>query len=219
MFYFHNKIAFISKMAELGPRIPLERYDTEIIFQAVTGVMFTTFILGMFYRSASLYHPQRRAILHLKSIKRKIKEKNKSQEDTQPFFDISCLKSVTFRIILASASVSSFGLYSPLIYMVKFQIYETKITILHKLFRLFRLRPKVVWRAGKLSNFSCGSAPPGWLEPSFVVDYVSSDLKIVASVDSIFVRLVSCWLESASWPSIPSGMSSLPSRVLFNSFN
>ena len=148
-------------MAELGPRIPLERYDTEIIFQAVTGVMFTTFILGMFYRSASLYHPQRRAILHLKSIKRKIKEKNKSQEDTQPFFDISCLKSVTFRIILASASVSSFGLYSPLIYMVKFQIYETKITILHKLFRLFRLRPKVVWRAGKLSNFSCGSAPLG----------------------------------------------------------
>ena len=131
-------------MAELGPRIPLERYDTEIIFQAVTGVMFTTFILGMFYRSASLYHPQRRAILHLKSIKRKIKEKNKSQEDTQPFFDISCLKSVTFRIILASASVSSFGLYSPLIYMVKFQIYETKITILHKLFRLFRLRPRVV---------------------------------------------------------------------------
>ena len=219
MFYFHNKIAFISKMAELGPRIPLERYDTEIIFQAVTGVMFTTFILGMFYRSASLYHPQRRAILHLKSIKRKIKEKNKSQEDTQPFFDISCLKSVTFRIILASASVSSFGLYSPLIYMVKFQIYETKITILHKLFRLFRLRPKVVWRVGKLSNFSCGSALPGWLEPSFVVDYVSSDLKIVASVDSIFVRLVSCWLESASWPSIPSGMSSLPSRVLFDSFN
>ena len=97
--------------------------------------MFTTFVLGMFYRSASLYHPQRRAILHLKSIKRKIKEKNKSQEDTQPFFDISCLKSVTFRIILASASVSSFGLYSPLIYMVKFQIYETRITILHKLFR------------------------------------------------------------------------------------
>jgi len=86
--------------------------------QAVTGVVFSTFILGMFYRSASLYHPQRRAILHLKSIKRKIKEKNKSQEDTQPFFDVSCLKSVTFRIFLASTGVSSFGLYTPLIYMV-----------------------------------------------------------------------------------------------------
>merc|ERR1719323_2867345 len=60
--------------------------------QAVTGVVFTTFVCGMFYRSASLYHPQRRAILHLKSIKRKIKEKNKSQKDKQPFFDISCLR-------------------------------------------------------------------------------------------------------------------------------
>ena len=85
--------------------------------QAVTGVVFSTFILGMFYRSASLYHPQRRAILHLKSIKRKIKEKNKSQEDRQPFFDISCLRSVTFRIILVSAGVSSLGLYTPLIYL------------------------------------------------------------------------------------------------------
>ena len=61
----------------------------------------------MFYRSASLYHPQRRAILHLKSIKRKIKEKNKSQEDTQPFFDVSCLKSVTFRIFLVGLNEES----------------------------------------------------------------------------------------------------------------
>ena len=92
---------------------------TPICLQAVTGVVFITFILGLFYRSASLYHPQRRAILHLKSIKRKIKEKNKSQEDRQPFFDISCLKSVTFRIILLSTGVSSFGLYTPLIYLVR----------------------------------------------------------------------------------------------------
>ena len=54
----------------------------------------------------------------MKTQKRKIKEKNKSQEDKQPFFDISCLKSITFRIILASTSVSSFGLYNPLIYLV-----------------------------------------------------------------------------------------------------
>ena len=99
----------------VNPRPPL-------YLQAVTGVVFITFILGLFYRSASLYHPQRRAILHLKSIKRKIKEKNKSQEDRQPFFDISCLKSVTFRIILLSTGVSSFGLYTPLIYLVRSQL-------------------------------------------------------------------------------------------------
>ena len=65
--------------------------------QAVTGVVFLTFLLGTFYRSASLYHPQRRAILHLKSQKRKIKskdkDKNKMMDDTPPFFDFTTLKS------------------------------------------------------------------------------------------------------------------------------
>ena len=75
----------------------------------------------MFYRSASLYHPQRRAILHLKSQKRKIKEKNKNKDDRPPFFDITCLKSVTIRILLVSAGVSSLGMNTPLIYLVGFQ--------------------------------------------------------------------------------------------------
>ena len=96
--------------------------------QAVTGLVFLSFILGLFYRSASLYHPPRRAILHLKSIKRKIKEKNKSQEDRQPFFDISCLRSITFRIILVSAGVSSLGLYTPLIYLVSEDESASKLT-------------------------------------------------------------------------------------------
>ena len=73
---------------------------------------------GLFYRSASLYHPQRRAILHLKSQKRKIKEKNKSKADQPPFLDTSSLKSVTIRIIALSVGVASFGLHTPLIFLV-----------------------------------------------------------------------------------------------------
>ena len=34
--------------------------------QVVTGATTVAFFLGLFYRSATLYHPQRRAILHLK---------------------------------------------------------------------------------------------------------------------------------------------------------
>ncbi|XP_039754602.1 monocarboxylate transporter 10-like isoform X2 [Pararge aegeria] len=87
--------------------------------QAVTGVVFVTFILGMFYRSASLYHPQRRAILHLKNqnkIKRKMKDRNKS-DDRQPFFDFSTLRSKTVRILLMSTGISAFGINTPIFYL------------------------------------------------------------------------------------------------------
>ena len=103
--------------------------------QALTVVVFSTFILGtnicsniqeiivihlgIFYRSATLYHPQRRAILHLKTQKRKIKDKNKSLNDTPPFFDLSCLKSRTIQIILLSTGVSALGVNGPINYLVK----------------------------------------------------------------------------------------------------
>jgi hypothetical protein len=84
--------------------------------QVVTGAISVTFILGTFYRSASLYHPQRRAILHIKNQKRKIKDKNKI-EDKIPFFDFSTLKSKTVRILLISTGISAFGINTPLFYL------------------------------------------------------------------------------------------------------
>ena len=84
----------------------------------MTGVVFITFVLGTFYRSASLYHPQRRAILHLKNQKRKIKEKNR-HEEKPPLFDITTLKSRTIQILLVSISLSSFGITTPIIYLVR----------------------------------------------------------------------------------------------------
>lgn len=101
----HIRIFYYSK---IGWRLGL---------QAVTGVIFLTFILGTFYRSASLYHPQRRAILHLKNQKRKIKDKNKAA-DRPPFFDFSTLKSKTVRILLVSTGISAFGINTPIFYLV-----------------------------------------------------------------------------------------------------
>ncbi|XP_064089838.1 uncharacterized protein LOC135203791 [Macrobrachium nipponense] len=72
--------------------------------------------MGTFYRSASLYHPQRRAILHLKNQKRKVKEKNR-QDDKPPFFDLTTLRSRTVQILLVSIGLSSFGITTPIIYL------------------------------------------------------------------------------------------------------
>ncbi|XP_057373897.1 uncharacterized protein LOC130694805 isoform X2 [Daphnia carinata] len=91
--------------------------------QAVTGLVLLTFILGSCYRSASLYHPQRRAILHLKNQRKKIKEKNK-HEEKPPFFDFTSLKSRTIQTIMVSTASIAAGIYTPLIYLG----YETEKT-------------------------------------------------------------------------------------------
>lgn len=80
----------------------------------VTLNVLLTFFLGLFYRSAALYHPQRRAILHLKNQRRKVKDKNR-QNNRTPFFDTKTLRSQTVRIILLSSGFAAFGIYIPII--------------------------------------------------------------------------------------------------------
>ena len=91
--------------------------------QVLTLVLSSTFFFGMFYRSASLYHPQRRAIMHLKNQKRKIKikkeDKSKYLEEKVPFIDFYALKSRTVQIILASTAFASLGLNTPIFYLVR----------------------------------------------------------------------------------------------------
>ena len=59
---------------------------------------------GSLYRSASLYHPQRRAILHLKNQKRKIKSKRDARTATSrpPLFELTSLRSRSFRMFCLS---------------------------------------------------------------------------------------------------------------------
>ena len=86
--------------------------------QAVTGSAISLFFLGLFYRSASLYHPQRRAILHLKDMsKRKGKDKNKI-ESKPPYFDFSALAIPPFQVLLTAICVASAGIYTPLFFLV-----------------------------------------------------------------------------------------------------
>lgn len=92
----------------------LHRYG----LQCVTLTVISTFFLALLYRSAALYHPQRRAILHLKTQKRKVKEKNR-QNNRTPFFDLKTLRSQTVRIILLSSAFSAFGIYIPFVHLAQ----------------------------------------------------------------------------------------------------
>ncbi|KAG8195823.1 hypothetical protein JTE90_008522 [Oedothorax gibbosus] len=89
--------------------------------QAMTGLVSLTFILGIFYRPASLYHPQRRAILHLKGLQKRSKAKDKSlqpKDSKPPFFDFAVLKSRTVQILIAGSVLSAFGIYAPVLLLM-----------------------------------------------------------------------------------------------------
>jgi len=110
-------------------RLSIRSVGWRLGLQALTGLVFSTFILGLFYRSATLYHPQRRAILHLKTQKKKIKEKNKSKEDRKPMVETKCLRSRTVQIMLGSAGLAGLGLHTPT-YSLAWQLAEFRGTTL-----------------------------------------------------------------------------------------
>merc|ERR1711881_640676 len=87
--------------------------------QCVTGVLFTTFILGLFYRSATLYHPQRRAILHLKSQRRKVLEIGPGGSGTDDVRKLKCYKNCSLHATFASAFIASFGISLPVVHLVR----------------------------------------------------------------------------------------------------
>lgn len=87
--------------------------------QSVTGALSLAFFLGLIYRSASLYHPQRRAILHLKNQRSKLKEKKSGNKvPKQPLVDLSPLGSRPVRMLMLAAGAAGFGLYTPAFYIV-----------------------------------------------------------------------------------------------------
>lgn len=104
------KVFSIFRFRKLGWRLGL---------QAVTGLLALAFFLPIVYRSANLYHPQRRAIMHLKNQRKKMKEKKThTKVPKPPMFDFSPLKSKGLRILMTACAFSSLGIYAPIFYLV-----------------------------------------------------------------------------------------------------
>lgn len=99
--------------------VPDRKLGWRLGLQAVTGVLALGFFLGVLYRSASLYHPQRRAILHLKNQRKKVKEKKDSVGAPRkpPFLDFSPLRIRAVQMLLLASSTAALGLYTPVFYL------------------------------------------------------------------------------------------------------
>lgn len=109
----------------ITPHCFLRKLGWERGMQSVTGALSLAFFLGLIYKSASLYHPQRRAMLHLKNQRGKVKEKKSATRvPRQPWVDLSPLGSRPVRMLMLAAGAAGFGLYTPAFYIV-----STLITI------------------------------------------------------------------------------------------
>ncbi|XP_045031591.1 uncharacterized protein LOC116925378 isoform X2 [Daphnia magna] len=126
--YFKRRRDFVEIVVQMGAGIgvilfsvffkeALGQMGWRLGLQAATGLLLSAFFLGTFYRSASLYHPQRRAILHLKTQRKKVKVKGKPSNDRPPYFDFSVLRLKSLRMILLSSGIGAIGAYTPLFYL------------------------------------------------------------------------------------------------------
>lgn len=109
------RIISINTFRKLGWRLGL---------QSITGLLILAFFLPIVYRSANLYHPQRRAITHLKNQKKKIKEKKTHIKIKKPpMFDFTPLKSRGLRVMLVASASGALGIYAPIFYLVMLFVY------------------------------------------------------------------------------------------------
>ncbi|KAG7209529.1 hypothetical protein KM043_015611 [Ampulex compressa] len=127
--YFRKRREFVEMVVQAGTGVGIALFSVfykEAVgklgwrhgLQSVTGALFLAFFLGLIYRSASLYHPQRRAILHLKNQRSKVKEKKSATKvPKQPWVDLSPLGSRPVRMLMLAAGAAGFGLYTPAFYI------------------------------------------------------------------------------------------------------
>ncbi|KAJ2945627.1 hypothetical protein O0L34_g451 [Tuta absoluta] len=126
--YFRRRRMFVELVAHAGGGVGIALFSVaykeavgklgwRLGLQAITGVLILAFFLSVAYRSASLYHPQRRAILHLKNQRRKVKEKKMKGLKRPPLIDLSPLSSRPAKILFLAAGLAAFGLYTPVFFL------------------------------------------------------------------------------------------------------
>lgn len=94
----------------------------------MASIFFGPFFLGTFYRSASLYHPQRRAIIHLKTQQKKqILDRNPVTRPTN-WKELKSYKDKSLHFALISTLLASLGIYTPFVNLIQSAFDKDKLS-------------------------------------------------------------------------------------------
>ena len=83
--------------------------------QCIAGILVLTIVAGALYRSASMYHPRRKVIMHIKSQK---KTRREQEDEDYPYFDFSALRMRGLQALMIISGIAGFGIYVPFIILV-----------------------------------------------------------------------------------------------------
>lgn len=83
--------------------------------QCIAGLLVVTIVAGSLYRSASMYHPRRKVIMHIKSQK---KNRHEGEDDSPPYFDFSALHMRGLQALMVISSIVGLGIYVPFVAIV-----------------------------------------------------------------------------------------------------
>uniref|UniRef100_A0A1I8MPA2 Major facilitator superfamily (MFS) profile domain-containing protein n=1 Tax=Musca domestica TaxID=7370 RepID=A0A1I8MPA2_MUSDO len=132
--YFKKRRLFVEMVAMSGEGVGIALFSVLLKegvgkmgwrsgLQIVAALTSISFFVGLLYRPASLYHPQRRAIQHLKNQRKKLRDHKTNNLPAEPNIikkiiqDISNLKSGTVKILLLTSAVAALGIYTPMFTM------------------------------------------------------------------------------------------------------
>ncbi|KNC25389.1 hypothetical protein FF38_07564 [Lucilia cuprina] len=132
--YFKKRRLFVEMVAMSGEGVGIALFSVLLKegvgktgwrcgLQIVAALTSISFFVGLLYRPASLYHPQRRAIQHLKNQRKKMRDHKNNNPPVEPNIlkkllqDISNLKSGTVKILLLTSAVAALGIYTPMFTM------------------------------------------------------------------------------------------------------
>ena len=85
--------------------------------QCAVGIFVLTIVAGAFYRPASMYHPRRKMIMHIKNQK---KTRRDQEEVDPPYFDFSALRMRGLQALMIISSIAAFGIFVPFVILVNF---------------------------------------------------------------------------------------------------